>query len=412
MAWHIADLILRIGITTPFIEIPHLIWPRCGLASFHTQQCPCPSPPHHPTTPSHVLIFSVLLFKISFLNQLFSVCISSHHRSPHKWGASTTGRQIDNKFSCGCCRHSCFEDSWNSTTPNCKHRHTHTHNLPHPFLPWKLEITDLFIVLLNHTTINFISSSRFNASYFFSCYPYFPFLSFSKSNFPHFKKEQLIDFERRFLLKISFQIVPQTTPSAFLRYLLNLWPNSNSDCNNTNSNEIAEDPFRSPCSKRNSNLISTNRHTNVPAIPYKEILVIADTLLGLFWEGTSHLNFFLFLDVLISDFWILISVSDYFCITHVYFIFIQVYLFSFTFLLHSTWTPSVSFPLLLPTFFLHVQFFFLTVILPFFNLSFSHVIFTYQFDLIFYSTFFHSFSLILIPLIFFSFSLSLHSLSY
>ena len=90
-------------------------------------------------------------------------------------------------------------------------------------------------------------------------------------------------------MKISFQIVPQTTPSAFLRYLLNLWPNINTNSNNRNSiDETMEESFRSPCTNRNSNTIITNRNTNTPTIPYKEILVIADTLLGLFWEGTTH----------------------------------------------------------------------------------------------------------------------------
>jgi hypothetical protein len=100
-----------------------------------------------------------------------------------------------------------------------------------------------------------------------------------QSNFPHFKKEQLIDFERRFLLKISFQIVPQTTPSAFVRYLLDLWPRHNDGMNKYNNSYNMNG--------NNSNHARfSDRH--VPQIPYMEILAIADNLMGLFWEGTHR----------------------------------------------------------------------------------------------------------------------------
>lgn len=115
----------------------------------------------------------------------------------------------------------------------------------------------------------------------------FPFF---QSNFPHFRKEQLIDFERRFLLKISFQIIPQTTPSAFLRYLLNLWPAPVcSLANNPLSNKkrkFSEDTFRSPDGSRGNSIFTDYTPITVlPVIPYKDILVIADILMGLFWEG-------------------------------------------------------------------------------------------------------------------------------
>lgn len=101
-----------------------------------------------------------------------------------------------------------------------------------------------------------------------------------QSNFPHFKKEQLIDFERRFLLKISFQIVPQTTPSAFVRYLLDLWPRHNDGMNKYNNSY----------NNNGNHTRFSDRH--VPQIPYMEILAIADNLMGLFWEGTrrTHLR--------------------------------------------------------------------------------------------------------------------------
>jgi hypothetical protein len=105
-----------------------------------------------------------------------------------------------------------------------------------------------------------------------------------QSNFPHFKKEQLIDFERRFLLKISFQIVPQTTPSAFVRYLLDLWPRHNDGTNKYNNTYNVNND-----NGNNSNHTRfSDRDRHVPQIPYMEILAIADNLMGLFWEGTHH----------------------------------------------------------------------------------------------------------------------------
>jgi hypothetical protein len=44
------------------------------------------------------------------------------------------------------------------------------------------------------------------------------------SNFPHFQVAELIEIERRLLLMIGFQIIPQATPSACARNLLQLWP--------------------------------------------------------------------------------------------------------------------------------------------------------------------------------------------
>ena len=44
------------------------------------------------------------------------------------------------------------------------------------------------------------------------------------SNFPHFEVSRLVEIERRLLLMIGFQIVPQATPSACARNLLQLWP--------------------------------------------------------------------------------------------------------------------------------------------------------------------------------------------
>ena len=110
------------------------------------------------------------------------------------------------------------------------------------------------------------------------------FLFQSQSNFPHFKKEQLIDFERRFLLKISFQIVPQTTPSAFVRYLLDLWPRHNDGMNKFNNNSHNSNNSSNHNGNGNSRFFG-DRHVP-PQIPYMEILAIADNLMGLFWEGT------------------------------------------------------------------------------------------------------------------------------
>ena len=43
------------------------------------------------------------------------------------------------------------------------------------------------------------------------------------TNFPHFEREQLLEFERRLLLMIGFRITPQATPSACLRHMLGVW---------------------------------------------------------------------------------------------------------------------------------------------------------------------------------------------
>ena len=107
-------------------------------------------------------------------------------------------------------------------------------------------------------------------------------LTKSQSNFPHFKKEQLIDFERRFLLKISFQIVPQTTPSAFVRYLLDLWPRHNDGMSKYNNSYNMNNNNNHQHCNGNTRFIDRN----VAQIPYIEILAIADNLMGLFWEGT------------------------------------------------------------------------------------------------------------------------------
>ena len=75
--------------------------------------------------------------------------------------------------------------------------------------------------------------------------------STTQSNFPHFKKEKLVDFERRLLLKIGFHIIPQATPSAFVRHMLELWP------------------------------------ANAEAISHHDVLSMADILIGLFWTGNT-----------------------------------------------------------------------------------------------------------------------------
>ena len=77
--------------------------------------------------------------------------------------------------------------------------------------------------------------------------------------------------------------MPQTTPSAFLRYLLNLWPTNNE---NGNQNLKFSDAF----------------YTVSPPIPYNDILTIADSLLGSFWEGKKCHSY-------------LISVTFYSCIS-------------------------------------------------------------------------------------------------
>ena len=76
----------------------------------------------------------------------------------------------------------------------------------------------------------------------------------TQSNFPHFKKEKLVDFERRLLLKIGFHIIPQATPSAFVRHMLELWP------------------------------------PNAEAISHHDVLSMADILIGLFWTGKTTLK--------------------------------------------------------------------------------------------------------------------------
>ena len=43
------------------------------------------------------------------------------------------------------------------------------------------------------------------------------------TNFPHFEREQLLEFERRLLLMIGFRITPQATPSACVRSMLGMW---------------------------------------------------------------------------------------------------------------------------------------------------------------------------------------------
>lgn len=44
------------------------------------------------------------------------------------------------------------------------------------------------------------------------------------ANFPVYKKADLIDFERKLLHKLEYQISPLTTPSSFVRHLLGLCP--------------------------------------------------------------------------------------------------------------------------------------------------------------------------------------------
>lgn len=74
-----------------------------------------------------------------------------------------------------------------------------------------------------------------------------------QSNFPHFHKDQLVDFERRLLLKIGFHIIPQATPSAFVRFMLKLWP------------------------------------ATAGPISHTDVLMMADLLIGLFWSGKELL---------------------------------------------------------------------------------------------------------------------------
>lgn len=65
----------------------------------------------------------------------------------------------------------------------------------------------------------------------------------------------MIDFERRLLLKIGFQVIPQATPSAFLRHIISLWPESSCP---------------------------------VP-VPADDILITADKLVGQFWKDAECL---------------------------------------------------------------------------------------------------------------------------
>ena len=126
----------------------------------------------------------------------------------------------------------------------------------------------------------------------FSLKSFFLLLFLLQLNFPHFKKEQLIDFERRFLLKISFQIVPQTTPSAFVRYLLDLWPRHNDGgMNKFNNNSYNTNNSNHNGNGNGNSRFFGDRHVP-PQIPYMEILAIADNLMGLFWEGTYVLNLY------------------------------------------------------------------------------------------------------------------------
>ena len=89
----------------------------------------------------------------------------------------------------------------------------------------------------------------------------------SVSNFPHFDRDQLLQFEARLLLMIGFQITPQTTPSACARHMLRLWP------------EVMVDGARS-CST-----------------PYvgksleDSILAHADMLIGQFWKDLDSLRY-------------------------------------------------------------------------------------------------------------------------
>ena len=56
------------------------------------------------------------------------------------------------------------------------------------------------------------------------------------------------------MLKIGFHIIPQATPSAFVRHMLELWP------------------------------------ANAEAISHHDVLSMADILIGLFWTGkTAHM---------------------------------------------------------------------------------------------------------------------------
>ena len=81
------------------------------------------------------------------------------------------------------------------------------------------------------------------------------------SNFPHFEKDQLLEFERRLLLMIGFQITPQTTPSACTRLMLRLWPEVPHGC-------------ATPTRASNEN-----------------ILITTDLLIGQFWKDMESLHY-------------------------------------------------------------------------------------------------------------------------
>ena len=89
----------------------------------------------------------------------------------------------------------------------------------------------------------------------------------SVSNFPHFDRNQLLEFEARLLLMIGFQITPQTTPSACARHMLRLWPEVMADggrsCSTPSAGKSLED-----C-----------------------ILAHADLLIGQFWKDLDSLRY-------------------------------------------------------------------------------------------------------------------------
>ena len=58
-------------------------------------------------------------------------------------------------------------------------------------------------------------------------------------NFPHFEREQLLEFERRILVMIGFQIYPHATPSACVRHMLQLWSGPDADPDNHGSPSTA-----------------------------------------------------------------------------------------------------------------------------------------------------------------------------
>ena len=65
------------------------------------------------------------------------------------------------------------------------------------------------------------------------------------------KADTIVDFERKVLLAIRFEVVPQATPSSFIRHMLWLWPEVES------------------------------------IYSFDTILSIADQFVGDYWEGTS-----------------------------------------------------------------------------------------------------------------------------